>query len=255
MNPCEFWPRVHGRYQRTMSRLLFKRPLVMNNTVPIISFTFDDFPRSSLFFGGEILRRFGFTGTYYASFGLMGGQAPTGEIFQAGDLKELLAQGHELGCHTFSHCHSWETGSNVFERSIAENQKALSGLLHEARFKTFSYPISPPRLRTKRLIGKYFVCARGGGQTMNSGTADLDNLSGFFLEQSRDDLPSVKSIIDRNSRARGWLIFATHDICVTPTPYGCTPEFFEAVVQYAAASGAAVLPVAGACERVRGHAV
>jgi hypothetical protein len=56
----------------------------------------------------------------------------------------------------------------------------------------------------------------------------------------------MKSIIDSNSDARGWLIFATHDVARDPTPFGCTPSLFEEIVRYAAESGARLLPVAEA---------
>ena len=69
----------------------------MDNRAPIVSFTFDDFPRSALHVGGEILRARGFAGTYYASLGLVDRDSPVGRIFSVYDLKSLLAQGHELG--------------------------------------------------------------------------------------------------------------------------------------------------------------
>ena len=90
---------------------------------PVISFTFDDFPRSALMNAGAILRERGLAGTYYASFGLMGRTAPTGEIFTREDLDELIRQGHELACHTFDHCDSWETAPAEFEASILRNQR------------------------------------------------------------------------------------------------------------------------------------
>jgi len=101
---------------------------------------------------------------------------------------------------------------------------------------------------TKAKIAKYFQCCRGGGQTVNVGTADLNQLSAYFLEQSRHNIQAIKDLIDHNRRVRGWLIFATHDVSDNPTPYGCTPELFENVVQYAVSSGARILPVIRALE-------
>ena len=78
--------------------------------------------------------------------------------------------------------------------------------------------------------------------------------SAYFLEKNRDDIGRVKAMIDRNSRDHGWLILATHDICDSPTPYGCKPGFFEEVVRYAIGSGASVLPVIEALAVARGKA-
>jgi peptidoglycan/xylan/chitin deacetylase (PgdA/CDA1 family) len=227
-------------------RLLFRRPFKLFSKVPIISFTFDDFPRSALSIGGSILERAGFAGTFYASLGLMGKEAPVGTIFSPGDLQAVPGKGHELGCHTFAHCHSWETSPAAYEQSIIENQKALQELLPGTSFQTFSYPISPPRPRTKQKISRHFICCRGGGQTFNAGITDLNYLKSFFLEQAKGNSQAVKSVIDENTRARGWLIFSTHDVCDQPSLFGCTQRFFEEVVQYAADSGSQILPVARA---------
>jgi hypothetical protein len=113
-----------------------------------------------------------------------------------------------------------------------------------------SYPIACPRPETKRRMANYFTCCRGGGQMFNAGPTDLNYLSAFFLEQSRHDPGAVKRMIERNCRAYGWLIFATHDVCDAPSPFGCTPDFFENIVRCAASSGARVLPVGAAWESI-----
>lgn len=248
MAPLNLWARVQGRYVRDMARFAFRRPFRFEAPVPFISFTFDDFPRSALHTGGAILKRFGLAGTYYASFGLMGKQAPIGEMFLADDVKTALEQGHELGCHTFGHCDAWKTKPGVFEGSINENRRALNELLPGTSLRTMSYPINAPRALTKRRTGRYFACCRGGGQTFNVGTADLNYLFAFFLEKSRHAPELVEDLIDCNRRARGWLILATHDVCASPSPFGCTPDFLEHIVQYAVNSGARIMPVVQAWE-------
>ena len=71
------------------------------------------------------------------------------------------------------------------------------------------------------------------------------------MEKSRDNPEAVKSLIDQNAHARGWLIFATHDVCEDPSPFGCTPDFFEQVVQWSGESGARILPVVKALEVIQ----
>src|SRR5260370_149159 len=112
------WLRVQGRLTRNAPRFFFRRPAVVRAEVPIISFTFDDFPRSAFLEAGSILRRYGILGTYYVSLGLMGQQSHLGPMFQAEDLKELARLRHALGCHTFGHCHSWKTAPDVYERAM-----------------------------------------------------------------------------------------------------------------------------------------
>lgn len=259
--------RVRGRLATEATRALFRRQLALRTAVPLISFTFDDFPRSAFLEAGSILRRYGILGTYYVSLSLAKKESHLGPMFHKEDLKELARLGHELGCHTFGHCHSWNTPPDVYERSILENQQALHDVLPGTSFQTFSYPFSAPRLALKKVTDRHFLCSRGGGlrqgryffrhsaggQTFNSGVTDLNLLCAFFLEKSKDNPEAVKSLIDQNARARGWLIFATHDVRDMPSPFGCTPDFFEKVVQWAVESGARILPVIEALQILQSH--
>ncbi len=243
--------RLQGRYQRKVSGIFSKRPVDIRTDVAHISFTFDDFPRSALHVGGKILMEFGLNGTYYAAMGLMDSAGPTGDLFTVKDLEVLIHQGHELGCHTHSHCDSWDTTPDVFEKAIVENRTALKRLLPAAVFQSCSYPLSNPRPGTKRRAEKYFACCRGGGQTFNTGTADLNMLKAFFIEKKRNDIDFIKSVIDQNADSRGWLIFATHDVSGTPTQFGCSPGLFEQIVAHSVESGATVLPVVKTLESIR----
>lgn len=246
-----FLDRVHSRYMKESAKRFSRRPFTIETSIPIVSFTFDDFPKSALYTGGEILGEYGAAGTYYASFGLMGTEAPTGTMFVPEDLKMLFDKGHELGCHTYSHCHSWDTDPSAFEQSVIRNQQALSDLIPGAVFRSISYPISVPRPRTKEKIAKYFACCRCGGQTYNAGEADASYLSAYFLEKTRHDFSHVERVIEQNRAANGWLILATHDISGTPTQFGCTPTFFEEVVRKVVDSGARILPVIRAWEELQ----
>jgi peptidoglycan/xylan/chitin deacetylase (PgdA/CDA1 family) len=248
--------------------MLFRRHLDLRPALPLISFTFDDFPRSAFIEAGSILRRYGALGTYYVSLGLMGKQSHMGPMYEAEDLRELAHLGHELGCHTFGHCHSWNTPPDEYEKAILENRQALAQVLPGASFQSFAYPHSAPRVGVKKIASRYFRCCRGGGlnagrylhrhtaggQTFNRGRTDLNYLCAFFLEKSVDNREAVKRLIDQNGRARGWLIFATHDVCTDPSPFGCTPDFFEQVLQWSLESGARIVPVVKALEVVEAAA-
>jgi peptidoglycan/xylan/chitin deacetylase (PgdA/CDA1 family) len=241
--------RLRGKYQRTVGGLLYRKPVRLSSRNPTVSFTFDDFPRSALRTGGAILSSFGARGTYYAAFGLMGGQAPTGTMFEATDITRLLAEGHELGCHTFGHCDSWETDAATFAASLRQNAAALAQIAPGALFRSFSYPLTEPHPSVKRAAGEHFASCRAGGQIFNQGTADLRLLKAFFIEKSVRDPERIRALIEANRRANGWLIFATHDVSDDPTPYGCTPDFFRTVVRWSVESGARILTVAAAVEQ------
>ena len=238
--------RLRNRWRRMLARALCRRPCDIRPGVPVISFSFDDFPTSALAVAGAILDRHGARGTYYASLGLAGRQTDTGRIFARDDIAALLARGHELGCHTFPHCHAWETAPAEFERALAMNREALAELVPGAAFPTLSYPLSCPRPANKRVAQGFFACCRGGGQHPNVGRCDANYLASYFLEQDPGLPDGANAMIDRNRAAGGWLIFSTHDVCESPTRYGCLPDRFEEVVRHAVDSGSRILPVAAA---------
>jgi peptidoglycan/xylan/chitin deacetylase (PgdA/CDA1 family) len=232
--------------QRRAARWFGRRPFPIPAGPALVSFTFDDFPRSALITGGAILERFGAAGTYYTSLGLSGKIEPSGEMFDVDELPCLLDLGHELGCHTYSHCHAWDTPPETFEREVLRNITALKERMPYAEFRTLSYP--------KHRISNFFPCSRGGGQVFNVRTVDLNNLSAFFLEKSIHRPEAIRRLILENRAAGGWLIFATHDVAPTPTPFGVTPEFFRHIVQFTVDSGTQIMPVGQAWDTLLGRA-
>ena len=248
MSVIKFWPKFRNRYRSLQSSLRYKRPYQMNNTRPIISFTFDDVPKSSCVRGGQILKEYALSATYYLSMHLMDRVYSIGTAFSRNDLANIIAAGHEIGCHTYGHLDAWNTNPDVFEASIRENQSKLDEIYPGKAFKTFSYPINTPRPRIKQEAGEYYICCRGGGQTYNSNTIDLNLLKGYFIDKrNRDNRDSIVKIIIESRDNNGWLIFCTHDIGENPSPYGCTPQLLEDLVRYSDRSGARILPVYDAC--------
>jgi peptidoglycan/xylan/chitin deacetylase (PgdA/CDA1 family) len=234
--------RLQYACRRLAARWCQRRTYRLQLNTPIVSFTFDDFPRTALHNGGTLLREHGASGTFFASVGMMGQDAPTGRIFVPDDLVTLLDHGHELACHTYDHCHAWKTRPADFETAILKNRHAVAELVGGVTLTTLSYPLSQPSPGIKRIAGRYFKCCRAGGQTFNVGTVDLNCLNGFFIEQS-SGIDAVKKIIDATAMSNGWLILATHDVTDSPTRFGCTPSLFRRIVRYVADSGCTILPV------------
>ena len=245
-----FFSKLRSRGRRAVSMALARREVIMRNSEPLVSFTFDDFPRSALITGGPILESFGGNGTFFCCLGLMGTGGSAIEMFCRDDLINLLERNHELGCHTYDHCHAWDTSSQEFEASILRNREALQHCLPGASFRSFSYPSSCPRPVIKRRTGKYFNCCRGGGHTFNVGSIDVNFVKSCFLEQAAGDFDLISGWIDANNRARGWLILTTHDISEKPSKFGCTPTLFERAVRQVARSGATIVTVSEGLKRI-----
>jgi hypothetical protein len=79
------------------------------------------------------------------------------------DIKELLAQGEELGCHTFVHCDSPETLPRVFEGAIIRTSVPSMSLIPEAPLDHFPTGYIGACPDTKGRAEKYVRCCRGGG--------------------------------------------------------------------------------------------
>ena len=243
--------RIAWKYKKLLAKHLYCKTVSLKINKPIISFSFDDAPRTAFINGGKILKTYGAEATFYVSFGLLGSDSPSGAIGLQADLRCALDNGHEIGCHTYDHKNSWKTETDLFVQSVLKNSQALSTLFPETTFLSLAYPICAPRPQTKKIIGKLFRCCRGGGQTFNVGKTDLNLLKAFFLDlRTGVKVKEIKQLIDKNIEAGGWLIFATHDINDNPSLYGCSKKFFDEVVKYAAHSNALILPVGKACERV-----
>ncbi len=85
-----------GRVRRKILSGLYRRSASFGERGPIVSFTFDDFPRSAYTVGGAILEKFGARGTYYVTPGLMNATTELGDLFREEDIYSLLDKGHEL---------------------------------------------------------------------------------------------------------------------------------------------------------------
>lgn len=228
--------------------MLAKRPFRLRMSKPLISFTFDDFPVSAKVFGETFLSANEIKATYYLSMGLLGKDSPVGRIVSLEDVAEMVSRGEDIGCHTYFHSDAYATRPADFENSIRENAREYSRAFDGQQFITSSYPLSEPRPQNKRIAGSICACCRGGGQTINRGTIDLNLLRAVFIDwRTNEDLGYLRALIDQVRHEGGWLIFATHDVYATPSRFGVSETFFKSVVEHALASGADVLSVSSAC--------
>lgn len=248
--------RVRGKYRRTLASGLARRSLPLRSSRPIVSFTFDDAPSSAFIRGREILESYGARGTYFVSLGLLGATTEVGPMASPEDIVAAREAGHELGCHTYDHLDAWLVSPDRYVASIEANSRALQQLCPDAQFATFAYPKSGATLATKREAARRFACCRGGGQSPNVYVADLALLKACFLDRRTGmDVPAARSLIDYNADRRGWLIFATHDISHNPTLFGIADDAFDAIVAYAARTGAVLLPVVAAQQFLRNASI
>jgi peptidoglycan/xylan/chitin deacetylase (PgdA/CDA1 family) len=234
-----------------MAATFCRRPAVLDLARPIVSFTFDDAPRSAFEHGGAIVRAHAGRGTYFVSLGLLAKTSEIGPIADADHLAAAIDHGHELGCHTFDHLDAWCCSPSDYLASIDRNQQALDTLFPGYRFHSFAYPKNGATLAVKIPLSHRFASCRGGGQTFNAGRIDLNLLHACFLDRrAHADLDFARRLIELNAAARGWLIFAAHDITDDERPFACQPRLLEKVVQLACDSGAELIPMYEALRKI-----
>jgi peptidoglycan/xylan/chitin deacetylase (PgdA/CDA1 family) len=232
-----------------------RREMPLHSDGPIVSFSFDDAPRSAMLTGARVLQAHGVRATYYLSLGLLGTTNEIGPIGDLADVERVLADGHEIGCHTYGHLDAWATTPATYLQSVARNQVELSRLLPGQRFRSFAYPKNGATLAAKRGVQSFFDCCRGGGQDINHGLVDLNLLQACFIDRRAGmDAATLRRLIDRNAQERGWLIFAAHDVSEDAADFACTPDLLESLVRMSLDSGAIVEPVASACALLRTRA-
>jgi peptidoglycan/xylan/chitin deacetylase (PgdA/CDA1 family) len=238
---------VLGAARRRMLLSLSRRPAFMGNGEAIVSFSFDDFPRTAYSAGGFILQQFGARGTFYTACGLMNTANESGEQFRAGDLDSLLEQGHELASHTFGHVSCRALAGAAFRQEVEKGSTAVQEIAG-VETANFAYPFGHVTLETKRALAASVPSARSIIPGFNGPEIDLNLLRANSLYGDLDDAGPMEKLIAENAKRKSWLIFYTHDVQPNPSAYGCTPALFEKAVACAARSGCRILTVQKALE-------
>ena len=241
-----------GSLRRRLLSSLYTRPTRLSNQVPIVSFCFDDFPRTSYTAGGAILKSFAARGTYYAAMGLVNTANELGEQFRREDLHGLLADGHELACHTFSHISCRAATFGAFEADVRKGCDAIRELTGSETLN-FAYPYGHVTLKAKKKIGGQMRSSRGIYGGLNAERADLNLLRANRLYGDVDQFASVARLLEENTRSRCWLIFYTHDVRANPSQFGCTPALLAATVSLALNSGSRIAPIEDVISFTAGH--
>jgi peptidoglycan/xylan/chitin deacetylase (PgdA/CDA1 family) len=229
----------------------YRRSVSLRDPHALISITFDDFPISALTAGGEILERFGGRATYYVSMGLMGTTNKLGEQFRPQDLRSLVARGHELGSHTLSHSSARKTPVSQFLRDVDRGEKAILESLGISPSKNFAYPYGDVTLASKMELGPRMESCRGTFGGLNGPDVDLNLLRANRLYGGIEQFKAARQLILENERHKGWLIFYSHDVAGSPSPFGCTPALLEAVVSFAAERGVKMETVESITSKLR----
>jgi peptidoglycan/xylan/chitin deacetylase (PgdA/CDA1 family) len=238
--------RLSDRIAQRLASHVPVKPFHMRGAQGVISFTFDDVPRTALTVGGRILSRHGVGGTFYIAGGLTGRKEEGLDCHALEDLKAATRDGHEIGSHGYAHIRYSELTRSEIDQDLERNRLFLGETLGDASPISFSYPFGAARLRTKRALAGKFVAARGVRQGINTHVCDLSDLRANPIFTSQMTEGRIRDLVQQACEKKGWLIFYTHDVSDAPSPWGTTAALFETAVRAAVASGCRVLPIRNA---------
>lgn len=244
--------RIDNLAGRVTNRLLarFPGPMVdVATDTPVVSFTFDDVPDTALSQGARILEDHGGRGTFYIAAGMLGRKEQQRSLIDAAGCAELLARGHEIGCHTHSHLNLRKISRAKLQADLDRNGEVLASITPGFAPRNFAFPYNAGSFRQRGELTHRYRSSRGGLPGINRGLTDRSFLRSFALQQPENSVAELHGLIDELVAHPGWLIFFGHDLSPHPTPYGCTPASFESLVRHARDRGCAILTVDQALNR------
>lgn len=223
----------------------------MRNDRPMVSFTFDDVPKTGVTTGAAMLEAYGARGTFYVSGGLTGIDTEAWEACTTEDIVGLHRRGHEIGCHTFSHRRVPDLDDATLADEIGRNRNYFHALDPSIKAETFAYPYGYASFSRKRLLRENFQSCRGILPGVNSGVVDLQFLRSTPLIDGEIDRDGIDQVFDEAQSTNGWLIFFGHDVTERPSRYGCTPDLLTHALQAATRRKIPVLTMAEALRCAR----
>ncbi len=231
------------------------KPMLLRNVRSAVSFTFDDFPASAGKVGVQILHRYDVRATYYVSGGLEGENKGDNKLYTADELRMVMAYGHEIGCHTYDHTAAQDMTISELSGQLDRNATTLRERYGVNEIHSFAFPYGIVTLPSKLLVARRFVTGRCSRAGIHVGWADLAQLRANPIGPSDESFRACCALLERARRGRSWLIFYTHDISNSPSPFGCTRAQLKALVAHAVDSGCTVLPMRNAVDfvSVPGH--
>jgi peptidoglycan/xylan/chitin deacetylase (PgdA/CDA1 family) len=144
-----------------------------------------------------------------------------GQYGSSEDARRLVAAGHEVACHTFSHLDCGQAGQATIAADVARNGQALA-MRGAPDPVSFAYPYGDVSFAAKKALGGRFKTLRTVQAGLVRDGADANQLPAVGIEGD-DGEARARRWMDEAARRKAWLILYTHDVAETPSAWGCTP--------------------------------
>ena len=228
------WSAAKAKVSHRLATHLCVESFRLRNETPMVSFTFDDIPKSAATTGAGILEDHGARGTFYVSGGLVGTtSSPHWAAVDVPDIVALHRRGHEIGCHTFSHSRACDLDAAALTAEIEQNRRYLLSADPSIKIENFAYPFGYGSFWRKHQLKAAFRSCRSIVPGVNSGAVDLQFLRAMPLIDQCIDRDGIERALDEAQNNNGWLIFYSHDVTEAPSPYGCSPALLNHALEAA----------------------
>jgi peptidoglycan/xylan/chitin deacetylase (PgdA/CDA1 family) len=242
------WSALKARVSNRLARHFGAARFRLQNKAPMVSFTFDDTPKSAATVGGEILATYNARATFYIAGGLVDQWSGYWDGISADEIVALHRKGHEIACHTFSHPRTPDLNAAALAAELENNRRYLLALDPSIQIRNFAYPYGLGSVSHKGRLRKVFRSSRGIIPGVNSGTVDLQFLRATPLIDKYIDCDGIDRSFDEAIAKNGWLIFYSHDVAASPSPYGCSPSLLRHALEAASQRQIRILSVADALQ-------
>lgn len=239
---------LDAKLRRRLVQKQVRRRAPLDLDRPVVSFTFDDVPNSVLDHALPMLEDKGWASTLYIATGLLGADTHMGRMMARDEVHSAHGAGHEIAAH--SHLHR-DYAQMETAALIADNRRSRSVFaeMDLPAPTAFAWPYGEATRAGKDVLSEQYTSLRGIRGQAHRKRVDLNQLGSQAL--FGDTLIEVGRKLDQLARKPGWLTLFTHDVREEPSPWGCTPAQFSAIVERVEAIGAEVLPVSTVVERIQ----
>jgi len=158
------WSALKARVSNRLAMHFCASPFRLRNQGPMVSFTFDNAPKSAAAVGVPILDAYKARATFYVAGGLVDKWSGHWDGISGDEIVALHRQGHEIACHTFSHARTTDLDAAALAREIEHNRRHLLGLDPSIRIENFAYSYGHPagiggrKADDARCIGQLSSC-------------------------------------------------------------------------------------------------
>ncbi|MEM7492296.1 MAG: polysaccharide deacetylase family protein [Pseudomonadota bacterium] len=244
-----------AKLKRRLTYWRAAKPMRQTPRRGMISFTFDDFPKSAAQYGANALEDADAKGTFYTCTGMMGKTNLMGDMYNADDLEALASRGHEIAAHTHNHIDCGRVDPATVRSEICHNLAELQALKAPTNLPHFAWPYGETTLTNKTKINDLVCTARGILPGINKKGSDLMQLGAFELTPDQWTTKRAADAIEATAQKGGWTIIFTHDVRKNPSAFGTTPESVRHLAKQSRDAGLDILTMSEAFARLEeGHA-